>query len=188
MNTLTHSALIATLNAHKGACIVGISALTDSKARKTGNPHGTIFKDIRAVGFVGADYQSAVQRQGERVGATEASEFKAKPLPWGVWVEGMEGKVIAHKGGHYLRTQTTPGQRKRQPAKLIGYRNDKGEFLPHAEVKPFLPIAKASERQAAVGVGGEDGTQSEQIMVRTYAFDSIRKVRVNGQTFKLVKG
>lgn len=185
MNTLTHSAFISILNAHKGAAIVGLSALTDAKARKTGNPfpNATVFKDLRAVGFVGADYGKAVQREGERQGSAEAATFEAKPLPWGAWVEGMEGKVIAHKGAHYLRTQTTPGQRKRQPARLIGYRDTEGRFLSPDAVKPFLPAPTVSKRQADAGLGE---SASEQIMVRTYAFASIRKVRVNGRTFALV--
>jgi hypothetical protein len=184
MQNLTHSQFINILNAHAGAAIVGIEALTDAKALKTGNPfpERTVLKHIRAVGFVGADYGAAVRREGERQGA-DASAFKAKPLPWGAWMEGMEGKVITHKGAHYLRTQTTPGQRQRQAARLMGYRDTQGRFLAHADVKPFLPAPTVSKRQADAGLGD---SASEQIMVRTYAFASIRKVRVNGKTFALV--
>lgn len=182
MKKLTHSAFLAILSSHAGASIVGIEALTDAKALKTNNPfpNRTILKSVRAVGFVGADYGAAVIRQGERVGA-DASSFVADSLPWGEW--HMAGKVISHKGEFYLRTQSTPGQRARQAAKLLGYRDTAGRFLAHHEVKPFLPVVSVSRKQAAVGVGE---TTKEQVMVRTYKFASIRKVRVNGQTFQLV--
>jgi len=188
MQTLTHSQFIAKLIQHAGAAPVGIEALTDAKARKTGNPFpgGAVFKHIRAVGFVGADYGKAVQREGERQGAEGAEEFQAMPLPWGAWHAGAEGKVIAHKGGFYLRTQTTPGQRKRQPAKVLAFRDATGRFLSRDEVKPFLPAPSVSVRQSAAGVG--EGDASAQVMVRTYSFDSIRKVRFGGKTFELVRG
>lgn len=189
MQKLTHSQFIGLLNAHAGAAIVGIEALTDAKALAKRKdtlapnpfPERTVLKHIRAVGFVGADYGAAVVREGERQGA-DASSFVADKLPWGEW--HTPGKVISHKGGYYLRTQTTPGQRERQAAKLLGYRDAQGRFLAHDDVKPFLPAPTVSRKQTAVGVG--EGDAKRQVMVRTYAFDSIRKVRVNGKTFALV--
>jgi hypothetical protein len=83
-----------------------------------------------------------------------------------------------------LRTQTTPGQRNRQPAKVLAYRNAQGLFLPHDEVKKFLPKASYSVRQGNAGVGEE--SSSEQVMVRTYKLSSVRKVRVNGQSYELI--
>ena len=180
MKTLTHSQFIQILQTRQGAAIVGIEALTDAKARKTGNPHGAIFKHVRAVGFVGADYEKAVQREGARQDAPEAASFEAQSLPWGEW--HLAGKVISHKGAFYLRTQSTPGQRNRQPARLLSYRNATGQFLSREAVKPYLPAPSVSARQASVGISGD---AREQVAVRTYAFSSIRKVRVNGETFEL---
>lgn len=184
MKKLTFVQFIDKLRALKGAAIVGITARTDAKARKTGNPFGTIFKTVRTVGFVGADYGAAVVREGARQGA-DAGAFEAASLPWGEWLENAVGKVITHKGGFYLRTQSTPGQRKRQAAKVLGYVSADGTVLERAEVEPFLPTPSVSRKQAAVGVGRE---AAEQIMVRTYAFDSIKRVRFAGETFQLVAG
>ncbi len=181
MQKLTHSQLIAIVAARNGAAIVGIEALTDAKARKTGNPHGAIFKHVRAVGFVGANYENAVKREGGRQGAEDAAGFVAASLPWGAW--HVANKVISHKGDFYLRTQSTPGQRNRQPARLLSYRDSKGQFLSRDAVRPFLPAPSVSKKQADVGLGME---AAEQVMVRTYKFSSIRKVRVNGQSFELV--
>jgi len=181
MKTLTHTQFIALVSAHAGAAIVGIEALTDAKARKTNNPHGPIMKHVRAVGFVGANYEAAVQREGERQGA-DASSFVASSLPWGAW--HVPNKVISHKGEYYLRTQTTPGQRQRQAAKVLAYRDAKGMFLSPDDAKPFLPAPSYSVKQGNVGVGDEGA--HNQVMVRTYKLSSIRKVRVNGETFELL--
>jgi len=179
MKSLTHTQLVKIITAHKGAAIVGITAITDAKARKTGSPFTNgVNKHVRAVGFVGADYGASVKREGARQHATLAAGFEAQPLPWGAWL--VPNKVIAHKGELYLRTQSTPGQRKRQPARLLAYRDNDGKFLSPAEVKPLLPAKTESATQAAVGL-------EEKIDVRTYKFSSIRKVRVNGETFALVK-
>lgn len=182
MKTLTHSQFRNLLAARAGAAIVGIEALTDAGARKTGNPfpEKKVLKQVRVVGFVGADYEKAVQREGDRQGASESATFEASPLKWGQW--DLPGKVITHGGKFYLRTQSTPGQRNRQPARLLAYRNVKGEFLSKDAVAPFLPEKSESAKQARVGLEGA----ASQVMVRTYAFDSIRKVRVNGETFELV--
>lgn len=178
MKTLTHSQLVSLLEKTNGARPVGLLAVTDAKARKTGNPYGAIFKTVRAVGFVGADYGASVRREGVgRQAAFEADAFKADSLPWGAWA--VAGKVIVHKGAFYLRTQSTPGQRKRQPARVLGYTNEAGQRVEREAIAPFLPAPSKSAKQQACGMG-------ETVDVRTYAFSSIRRVRVNGHTFKLV--
>jgi hypothetical protein len=178
MQSLTHTQLLKLIENTKGAAIVGLTAITDAKARKTGSPFTNgVNKHVRAVGFVGADYGAAVKREGARQDATLAEGFQAQPLPWGAWL--IPNKIIAHKGELYLRTQSTPGQRKRQPARLLAYRDNDGKFLSAAEVKPFLPAKTESATQAAVGLEGK-------VDVRTYKFSSIRKVRIGGQSFALV--
>lgn len=132
------------------------------------------------MGFVGVDYGKSVQREGERQGEEKAQNFVPDSLPWGNWL--IANKVIEHKGELYLRTQSTPGQRNRQPAKVLAYRNDKGEFLPFESVRPFLPAVTESRKQASVGIEGA----SEQVHVRTYKFANIRKLRIDGRTFELV--
>lgn len=183
MFTLTHSELLQRLSNLNGAAPVGIVALTDAKALKTNNPfpNRTVMKQVRAVGFVGANYEAAVKREGERQGAEAAGFFVAASLPWGKWE--IPHKVISHKGALYLRTQTTPGQRNRQPAKVLAYRDTAGKFLSRDEVKPFLPAPSYSVKQGNVGIG-EDA--SEQVMVRTYAFSSLRKIRLEGITYNVV--
>jgi hypothetical protein len=178
MKTITHKQLVEKLQNSKGAVIVGIEALTDAKPLKTGNPFDGINKQVRAVGFVGANYAKAVQREGERQGAEGAAEFVAESRPWGEWV--VPSKVATHKGEFYLRTQSTPGQRERQPARLLAYRDNAGKFLSPDEVKPFLPKRAESAKQASAGL-------AEKVNVREYKFSSLLKVRIGGETFKVVK-
>lgn len=178
MKTITHKELVATVAEKAGAMPVGIVATVDAKLLKTGNPFGTVAKRVRAVGFVGAKYGASVAREGERQGV-DASQFEASSLPWGQWL--VANKVIAHKGAMYLRTQSTPGQRQRQPAKVLAYVGGNGQRLTHEQVSPFLPAKSVSRKQTEVGLD-----ESKQIDVRTYAFASIERVRVGGQTYRLV--
>ncbi len=183
MKTITHSQFISLLQSAKGAFPVGVSAHVDAKARKTGNPHPIVYKDVEAVGFCGADYGKAVAREGERQGV-DASEFVAQARPWGEWL--VPNKVATHKGAHYLRLQTTPGQRAAQPAHVEAYRDDKGRYLSPDVVRPFLPAKRDTATQAHYGVGANAGEGEGQIDVREYKFDNIAKVRMGGEEYALV--
>ena len=160
------------VKAHKGALFIGVTSLTDARAKKTGNPYGAIFKKSRFVGVSGADYAGAVNRAG-------AGEFEAAPLPWGEFVEGSGRKLIAHKGGLYLRMQSTGKQRAKRPASVQYYGG--GRKLNKSDVAPFLP-ATNSAKQAQAGVA-----ENEQVQIRTMSFDSLQFIRLNGKTFRVVK-
>jgi hypothetical protein len=183
MKSITHSQLVELLRASKGALPVGIRAVTDAKLLKTGNPYVNVTKEIRAVAFVGADYGDAVRREGVgRQGAFEADAFVSAPLPaWKGVV--IPNKVYCHKGNGrlYLRTQSTPGMRKRQPAKVISYNDASGKVLSHEQVRPYLPAKSVSAKQSAVGMDAP-----LQVDVREYAFDSIRVLRIGGRAYRLL--
>ena len=175
MKNLNHLQLIEKLNT-PGTKIVGLLALVDARAKKTNNPHGRIDKQVRVVGFVGADYETSVNREATRQDATPV--FQAEKLPWGKW--HVLNKVIEHNGGFYLRTQTTPGNRRVQPAKVLFYRGENGQFLAYDDIKDFLPEAKESNKQQSwTGI-------NKTVWVRTYKFSSILRIRINGETFKLI--
>lgn len=176
MKKITHSQLVALLQSNAGAMPVGIVATTDAKARKTGNPHGVITKTVRTAGFCGADYGTTVQTQALRAGV-RSPDFQADALPWGEWL--VPCKVIQHKGKLYLRTQTTAGMRRTVAARVLCYRNERGQFIARDEAAKFLPTVKESAKQAEAGL---DGAKS-QVWVRTYAFDSLERVRVAGRTY-----
>ena len=172
MKQITHTQLASLVKSHKGVLFLGITAITDTKAKKTGNPFGTILKKSRFVGVSGADYESAVQRAG-------AENFNAEKLPWGEFVPDSGRKLIAHKGGLYLRCQTTGKQRKHRKAVVQYFAQ--GKKVSRDAVAPFLPSTN-SAKQASAGVGEEN-----QVQVRTFSFESLQSVRVNGQSFAVVQ-
>lgn len=177
MKKLTHSQLIARLST-SGVKLVGLVTVTDTKARKTDNPFGSIFKVCRLVGMVGANYEAAVQREGaERQGAEKAIEFKADSRKWGTWV--IPSKVATHEGNYYLRTISTPGQRKLKTTKVLSYRDAQGNVLNREEVKQFLPAPSKSTKQLDTGMVAT-------VDVREFKFTGIHRIRIDGETFELV--
>lgn len=173
--TLSAAQFLNWIKESKGALLVGIESLTDSKARKTNNPFGKILKRARFVGLIGGNYEKSVNNEMERQDA--AGEFKAEPLSWGEW--DVVNKIIIHKGEYYIRTQSSPGQRKKSKAKILDYRNEDGQILSREKVAPFLPEKADSARQSEVGL-------AEKVEVRTFSIKSIRKVRISGVTYKLI--
>jgi hypothetical protein len=178
MSEVTYSELRELIAVHvSGSAPVGILAVTDTRSRKTGNPFGKVFKTIRAVGWVGASYARGVNRELSRQGV-EGPTFESQALPWGEW--DIPGKVITHKGSLYLRTQATPGMRRKSPARVLGYRAENGTEVSREQVAPFLPVASGSAKQSEAGMSSDP---KEQIWVGTYAFSSLRKVRIAGKTY-----
>ncbi len=177
MRTLTHNELVTILASAKGMLIVGLLTLTDARCRKKNNPLALpIYKVVRAIGFVGSNYGASVNREANRQGASPS--FDSQPLVWGEWL--IPGKVITHNGGLYLRTQTTPGTRRNAPCKVLSYRDAQGRYVAKSKVLPYLPLVKESAKQQ-----GQTGIV-QTVWVRTYAFHSIQRIRIKGQTFKLV--
>lgn len=176
MKTLNHLELLEKIKSLKGMAILGIESLTDARARKTGNPFGKILKKTRAVVHCGADYESAVNREALRQGGSP--EFTAESLPYGQWL--IPGKVIEHKGEFQLRTQSTPGKRRKQAPK-VAFQTESGLPLSYDEVKPFLPPKTESNKQQ------EETGIVETVHVRNFKFDSIKKIRIAGTTYTLRK-
>lgn len=163
-----------------GTTFASLITKTDARLKKTGNPLALpVCKQCVVTVTIGADYQSAVNREAGRQAGE--SEFNAGALPKGRnWL--VPGKVLISDCGTklYLRTQSTPGQRKRKFAKLIGYQDNAGKPVTREAVKPFLPpVYESAKQQAQTGI-------AETVHVRDYLFSSIRAIRLNGQTMRVV--
>ncbi len=176
VKTITHKDLVGIIAAQSGAFTVGILSETATKARK--NPFGKIMKRARLSGMVGANYQTAVNREGERQGV--AADFQAEERTWGTWLIPNKVAENDEKTKFYLHTQSTPGQRKLKTARVLAYLSETGETLTREQVNPFLPVVKESKKQQSKGL-------KDTVYVREFAFDSILKIRVAGETFRLVK-
>ncbi len=176
MEKLKHSEFIARLSVG-GAHFVGLKATIDARANK---PFKGITKTVRTVGLVGANYESAVIREGDRQGA-DASRFVADSRPWGEWL--IPNKIATHKGEFYLRTQSTPGQRRKQAARVLCYRDETGRYVSKADIAPFLPAPSLSSKQSDAGLSD---SPANQIWVREYKLSNVERVRIGGRTFDLV--
>lgn len=181
MKTITHSQLIEAIKNIKGTRPVGIDSLTDAGLLKTGNPHKNVRKKARFVAMLGANYGAAVNRQADREHNLTAEEkFIPAPLAWGEWMEGAVNKIKTHKGKFYLRTQTTPGERRVRKAK-VEFIAESGEKLDYQTVKPFIKVREEGARQL-------DHGNHQTVNVRDFSFDSIQKIRIGGETFAVIEG
>lgn len=178
---ITHGALVALLQGIAGTVFASLVSVTDARLRKTGNPLALPVVKISVVSnaTIGADYGAAVNREADRQAGS--AEFEAGALPKGrAWL--VPGKVLQsteEPGKYYLRTQSTPGQRRKQRAKVVGYRQANGVRATRAQVAPFAPpVRESSKQQDSTGISGT-------VWVRDYLFTSLALVKINGQTYEV---
>jgi hypothetical protein len=176
---ITHSQLVNLISTRKGAVAIGIEAVTDARARKTGNPHGAIFKVSRSSALCGVNYEAAINRRLD--GQGDAPAFKAESLWNGKGEYVVPGKIARHKetGRLYLAIQASDKQFQAFPAK-VSYQDGEGKPLAYDEVKPFLPESSFSVKQAAAGLS------ENQQNVRLYALDSLTAIHLDGETLEVV--
>lgn len=173
---LTQSELINLLVSHKGNALVSFVTLSDARLLKRGNPFGVVLKRSEMVACVGANYQSAVNRQADREGNPDAGSFEADSLPWGEFVPGTDRKFIANKGETYVRMQFAPGMS--APKSVQYFRADNGEELTKEQIAEFLPKRSESDRQDEFGNDGK-------IAVRTFKVASLQSVTFGGQCYEM---
>ena len=179
---LTHSALVALLQGTPGTIFASLVAVTDARLHKTGNPLPLPVVKLSVISnaTIGADYGKAVEREATRQGGE--SSFAVGPLPVDrTWL--VPGKVLVDvKTGTklYLRTQSTPGQRRKFRVKRIGFRDSNGHRASLAQVKPFLPpVYESAKQQAQAGL-------TATVWVRDYLMTSIALIKINRVTYELV--
>lgn len=128
------------------------------------SPWGNVFKKVSVVRVrLNCDYQRQVNRR-RRVEAKPAT-FRAGSLPWGEW--DFEGSPFIVQGNKlYLRVT---------PVSVVEryYVTLTGEQLTHEQIKPLLKRTRRSSRQKL----------DQPVQVRTYAFDNIRRIMVDGQSY-----
>ena len=163
--------------AHKAGCSpIGYDAMTKVSLVK-GNPYGLAAcnKLTSGTGFNGASYVSGIKRTLERAGMT--SEFAGSGLPWGQW--DIAHKVIAHKGCFYLRLYWSHADLITNQVKLHGYFSPSGDAI---DPKWIVRPNRSSRKQEAAGLD-----QPNQVVVRSYKFDSLTAVRIDGMTIDMTK-
>lgn len=78
---------------------VGVSWVRPMKTRK--GVEAVITKSVRSTVMVGANHDNRQAVIEARANGEAPSENQG--LPWGSWVEGLENRVIEHKGNLYVR-------------------------------------------------------------------------------------
>lgn len=135
--TVSIAELAAKLAEIGHAMPISFSALTDARAKKTGNPFGEIRKLERVLAFVGADYSLAVERQQDRENSTGnpfEEGFKSAGRSWG---KRVAPALVEKDGQFYLRAKV---ERKSKPVYLVK-KTAMGKDLPFLTTIPREVVA-----------------------------------------------
>jgi len=181
MKAINQAQLVEILGARKGNIFAQVLSLTDSKARKTGNPYGVILKRSAASVSIGTDYERAVNTTAEREGNANAGTFKAESIWNGKGEHLVPNKIVRHveTGRLYLYCQASDKQINAFPPSVT-YETLQGETLTREQVEPFLPSKSPSAKQA------EFGNESER-QVRLIALDNVQAIAMHGEVYVLSK-
>lgn len=179
---VTRAELAAKLRAVRGPQPGSLVARTIPEMRRRDNPWaGLVHKLARVRGMIGVrvhrptgprgqpfltDYARAVNRQREREGHPEI--FFAQPRAWGERIPGTP--LVEYRDRLYL---TVRRQQVLQVEYLHAMTNDP---IPAADVEPHL------KRR---GEGRRQGVQNP-VVVRDYALDSIRQLRLEGEIYDVI--
>ncbi len=184
---LNHTELVIKLLTIKGASFVGITANTaqtslnkgrgaNSMIEKLNIDPDEIRKHTKLVGLIGqgVSYESMVNHRLVKEGTPkEDADFEAGSLLWGEWVIGGEKVLLKHKGQFYLRVYCVSANR---PEVEYSY---KGERIDLKD--PKFDAFRKPEKEEGANQGLE-----KPIVVRSYGFDSIKEIKIDGETFEIV--
>lgn len=166
MRTLKHKELIEKLMAIKHAMPITISAFTEVKARKTGNPYEKIMKFSIVNGFTGFDYEAAVKRQ--QIREQDKPTFEASERTWG---ENLNDVLVTKDGKHYLIIRPLSTK------KPLYYAVKNGKMSPVSkkDIQAFLPPDREPNQPI-----------NNKIIYRNYNIESLRSICFNGVRYKIV--
>jgi hypothetical protein len=151
----------------RGTMMVAITAVTEPKMRKTGNPYaGMIRKTCDMTGVVGFDYEKSVNRQDVREGGE--GDRVAQPRQWGVLTE--DRLFVLHKGNTYL-------QMKVESATDPIYTDLNGNVIPVEVLKPYMGERSSSSTQEGI---------KKEVVVRDISFENIKGMRFMSADYAIV--
>lgn len=155
----------------RGVSFASIQSVTRLDMRKTGNPFaGRVLKVSKFLAIVGNwSYKNSLINQANR--EEIETEFEIKPRKWGHRLS--DSGIVLHNGKLYLECKIE----KSLSSRIVF---DNGQYIPQSDIeiiRSFIPIRKESSTQDAI---------EKKIILRDYAFDSIRKIKLNGITYRIV--
>lgn len=187
MTTLNHMELAIKLLAIKGASFVSINANTaqttlnkgrgaNAMTEKLGIDPDEIRKLTQIVGLVGCgvNYESMVNNRMVKEGTPRSdADFEAGSLPWGEWVTGGEKMLLKHKGNFYLRVYCVSANAPKVEHEYKGAPIDLKD--------PKFDAFRKPEK-----VEGENQGLEKPIVVRSYGFESIKSIKIDGEIFDII--
>lgn len=156
----------------RGVSFASIQSVTELDMRKTGNPfHGKIAKVSKILAIVGNwNYERSLENQAKRENVE--TEFEIKPRKWGFRLN--DSGIVEHKGRMYLECKVE----KSFDSRIVWF---DGRYVSNSDIetiRSFMPIRKESSTQDAIG---------KKVILRDYAFDSIRKIKLGGITYRITR-
>ena len=141
-----------------GHSLIGLTILTDSRAKKTGNPYGKILKKTRLLANIGFHYANSLNSQALREG--KKIDFDIKPRVWGERLANCP--LVEHKGNYYLEAKV-------EKTFEVNYFLENGAPIEKELVEPFLPKKKESSTQDQL---------IKKVILRDIKLESILSMRI----------
>jgi len=137
-----------------------------------------IKKNTSFVGLIGTGvtYEDMVNNRlaKENKDSQISVTFESSELPWGEWVKGAEKLLLKHNGKLYLRVYCVANN-----VPTVSHIYEGKEIN--------LKDSKFDAWRKAEKVDGENQGLENPIVVRSYGFDSIREIKIGGETFEIVE-
>lgn len=179
MKQTTQNALIELLKSVNGASFVSIDTCTVPAMNKTLsgrganavlNPHyGRVTKVMEGANVMVFQnkningYEAMVNRRLVQEGKDPAG-FELGPRKWGTRLENLP--IVEHNGGYYLE--------------VIFLKPGKSQYLLDGQ-----PIAVDEILGMRPAADPEQGGVDNKVIIRTFSFDSITQIKIDGTVFKL---
>ena len=175
MKTITRLGLVDLLASIARPQPIGLVALTDARARKTGNPFVQIFKLSRVWPFIGSDYGKAVNAQLTREGS-EAGFVPVSPR----YTRLSPALVQFDNGNFAVPVQFNSQLRQASHPRYFGRHALLGPLVPvdYAAIAAFLPSVSEAARQVDAGI-------ENPVIWRTYGVDSILRAATGGEVYRV---
>jgi hypothetical protein len=167
MNTKTYktSSVLSFFLNYVGNSLIGLTILTDARAKKTNNPYITgkeiILKKTRLLANIGFHYSNSLESQAKREG--KEIDFDIKPRRWGIRLPNCA--LVEHKGNHYLECKV-------EKTFEVNYFLMNGAPIEKSAIQEFLPKKKESATQDEL---------DKKVILRDVKLENILSMRIQGE-------
>lgn len=148
---------------YNGHSFVGLTTLTDARAKKTNNPYGKILKKTILLANIGFHYSNSLDNQAKREG--KEIDFNIQPRRWGVRLPNTP--LVEHKGKYYL-------EYKSEKVTSVEYFTENGEQIEKEKIEEFLPQKRHSSTQKEL---------DKKIILRDVAIENILSLRISKNVY-----